>query len=365
MPRETTLEAPPDAVAVAPVSLALAEPRLPAVIPEPPPPRRRSPRVILVALVAAAAVIGGAWWFTHRGPALPPDIAWSNGRLEADAIDIDTKFPGRIAVILADEGDIVHEGQVVARMDTRDLEASLGQAEAQIEQAEHSIAAARAELDQAASQVKLNAQQLQRARTLLAQGFQTQEVVDQRQSAFDVARAVFIAAQARIDTSTAARDAARHSAELIRVNIADNALTAPKDGPIEYRLANVGEVLGAGGHVFTMLDMGYVYMDIFLPSSEAGRVALGADARIVLDAEPDAPLPAKVVFVAAQNQFTPKMVETKSERDRLMFRVRVRIDPELGRSEAAQLRAGAPGLGYVLLDRRATWPKDLQLAARG
>ena len=117
-----------------------------------------------------------------------------------------------------------------------------------------------------------------------ARGFQTQEVVDQRQSQFNVARAVYIAAQTQIETATAARDAAIHNAELIRVNIADSTLVAPKDGPIQYRLANVGEVLGAGGKVFTMLDMGYVYMDIFLPTAEAGRVALGADARIVLDA---------------------------------------------------------------------------------
>ncbi len=263
---------------------------------------------------------------------MPPGIAWSNGRLEAEEIDIDTKFAGRIATVLADEGDIVHAGQVVAQMDTRDLEASLSQAEAQIAQTDHSIAAARAELDQASSQVKLAAQELLRARTLLQKGFQTQEVVDQRQSQFNVAQAVYNATLARIDAATAARDAATHNANLIHVNITDNTLTAPKDGPIQYRLANVGEVLGAGGHVFTMLDMSYVYMDIFLPTGDAGRVGLGADARIVLDALPDIPIPAKVVFVASENQFTPKMVETKAERDRLMFRVRVRIDPSLARA---------------------------------
>jgi HlyD family secretion protein len=343
-----------------------SEAGLPAVIPEPQAPRPRHwLRLIAAAVVMAAIATGGIYWVTHNGPRLPPEIAWSNGRLEADEIDIATKFPGRIAAILADDGDIVRAGQVVARMDTRDLEASLQQAEAQIEQAGHSIVAAQAERDQAASQIKLTAQELQRARTLLTQGYQTQEVVDQRQSAFDVARSVYLAAQARIDASTAARDAAMHSAELIRVNIVDNTLVAPKNGPIEYRLANVGEVLGAGGRVFTMLDMSYVYMDVFLPSAEAGLVALGADVRIVLDARPDAPLPAKVVFVASQNQFTPKMVETRSERDRLMFRVRVRVDPDLAWTEATQMRAGAPGLAYVLLDSRVNWPTALQPQTRG
>jgi HlyD family secretion protein len=314
----------------------------------------------LAALAVVVAAIGGAYWFTHRGVGLPPGIAWSNGRLEANEIDIDTKFAGRVAAILADEGEVVLTGQVIARMDTRDLEASLRQAEAQIAQSEHSTAAAEAERDQAASQTKLAAQELQRARSLVSKGFETQEVMDQRQSQFEMARAAYIAAQARIDLQTAARDAAVHNAEVIRVHIADSTLVAPKDGPIQYRLANVGEVLGAGGRVFTMLEMSYVYMDIFLPTAEAGRIALGADARVVLDALSGAPLPAKVTFVASQNQFTPKMVETKSERDRLMFRVRVRIEPEVAKAQPGRLRAGLPGVAYVQLDRPEGWPSFLQ-----
>jgi HlyD family secretion protein len=335
---------------------------LPAVVPQPPPAPRRSSRWrLLLALLGVAIVAsGGAYWYTHQAPTLPPGIAWSNGRLEADQIDIDTKTPGRVAAVLVDEGAMVHAGQVVARMDTRDLEASLRQAEAQITEADHTIAGTRAVLEQAASQVVLTAQELQRARTLQGRGFETQEVVDQRQSQFNVARAVYTAAQTKIDASVAAREAAVHNAEVIRINIDDSTLVAPKDGPIQYRLANQGEVLGAGGRVFSMLDMGYVYMDVFLPTAEAGRVALGADARIVLDAMPKLPIPAKVTFVSSQNQFTPKMVETKSERDRLMFRVRVRIDPDTSRLQGTQIRSGLPGLAYVLLDPHDEWPPALR-----
>jgi len=194
----------------------------------------------------------------------------------------------------------------------------------------------------------------------VSKGFETQEVVDQRQTQFEVARAAYIAAQARVDSATAARNANVHSAEVIRVNIADSTLVAPREGPIQYRLANIGEVLGPGGRVFTMLEMSYVYMDIFLPTTEAGRIALGADARVVLDAQPGLPFPAKVAFVASHNQFTPKMVETKSERDRLMFRVRLRIEPELAKAQPALLRAGLPGIAYVQLDRQEGWPSFLQ-----
>jgi len=119
-------------------------------------------------------------------------------------------------------------------------------------------------------------------------------------------------------------------------------------------------VLAAGGKVFTMLDIEYVYMDIYLPTNEAGKVKIGADARIVLDAVPNVAIPAKVLFVATQAQFTPKTVETKDERDKLMFRVRVKIDPERLRARAASVRSGLPGVAYVKYDPQLAWPAKLQ-----
>jgi HlyD family secretion protein len=362
MAHETTSD--PDSRAF---STPVVEERLPAVVPPPaaPPRRHRWRAALLFVLLLAIGGAGAVYWFAHRAPPLPTGIAWSNGRLEADEIDIATKFAGRVAQVLVDEGDVVKTGQVVARMDTRDLEASLAQAQSMIEQAEHSIAANHSELEQEASAIKLASVELERARTLAARGFQTREVLDQRQQAYDAATAAYHATEARLRAATALRDAARHNAELIRVNIADNTLVAPKDGPIEYRLANVGEVLAAGGKVFTMLDATYVYMDIFLPTAEAGRAALGAAARILLDAMPGSPIPAKVVFVASQNQFTPKMVETKSERDKLMFRVRVRVDADWLRAHPGQARSGLPGLAYVLLDPQTAWPAFLQAGGSG
>jgi HlyD family secretion protein len=148
--------------------------------------------------------------------------------------------------------------------------------------------------------------------------------------------------------------------ELYKVDIADNTLVAPKDGRIQYRIANIGEVLPAGGKVFAMLDVSYVYMDVYLPTEEAGKVKVGTDARIVLDAYPEVAIPAKVSFIATQAQFTPKTVETKDERDKLMFRIRVKIDPERLRARADAVRSGLPGVAYVLLDPKVAWPPQLQ-----
>src|SRR5690348_15171584 len=125
---------------VAPSSLVepTAVPNLPVVVPPTPHyPRRQSwLRLSLLVVLVAAGISGGFYWHIHSAPALPPGFASGNGRLEADTIDIETKFAGRISKLLADEGDMVTPGQVVAVMDTQDLEATLKKNEALVRQAE-------------------------------------------------------------------------------------------------------------------------------------------------------------------------------------------------------------------------------------
>jgi HlyD family secretion protein len=336
---------------------------LPVVVPEPALRRARpkSRRLLLVVLtVVGAAVAGGYHWWQHAHPGMPPGFASGNGRLEADEIDIDTKFAGRIATISADEGDMVKPGQVVAAMDTRDLEASLKKAEATVRQAQRTLDEAKANLAQQQTQVTLATQELDRASALVPKGFAPVELLDQRRQQLNGAVAALSATAAKVGEAEHALDAAEHDVELYKVNIADNTLVAPREGRIQYRVANVGEVLAAGGKVFTMLDTAYVYMDIYLPTAEAGRIRLGSDARIVLDAYPAHVIPAKVVFIASQAQFTPKTVEIKDERDKLMFRIRVRIDPERLRTRAELVRSGLPGIAYVRTDPAVKWPPQLQ-----
>lgn len=325
--------------------------------------RRKWLRRAFLAFILLAAAGGAATWWVQSGPTLPPGIAWGNGRLEADQIDIDTKFPGRIAKLLAEEGDLVAPGQIVAVMDTQDLEASLRKAEALVLQARRALDAARANVAQQQAQLVLARQELERARFLTPKGFASKQLLDQRQQQMDSATAALAAAKDNVGVAEHALDAATHDVDLYRVNIADNALTTPRPGRIQYRVANIGEVLPAGGRVFTMLDATYVYMDIYLPTAEAGRVKVGTDARIVLDAYPDVAIPAKVVFLANQAQFTPKAVETRNEREKLMFRVRVRIDPELLKAHVDAVRSGLPGIAYVRLDPAVDWPAKLKGAA--
>jgi HlyD family secretion protein len=324
---------------------------------------RRWLKVVLPLAVVIGGAGGGTYWWLHSQPQLPPGIAFGNGRIEAQEIDIDTKFAGRISEILADAGDMVKAGQVVARMDTRDLSASLKKSQAAVSQAQKAIDESDANVVQQKSLLLLAQQEFDRANALLQKGAQTKEVVDQRQQTLDAANAALKAAQDRVVEFQHAAEASSHDVELNEVNIADNTLVAPTDGRVQYRIANIGEVLPVGGKVFTMLDISYVYMDVYLPTNAAGKVKIGSDARIVLDALPQLAIPAKVSFVATQAQFTPKTVETRSERDTLMFRIRAKIDPERLRIRADKVRSGLPGETYLLLDPATAWPARLQGSA--
>ncbi len=301
---------------------------------------------------------GGFYWWRLNQIRLPAGIVSGNGRIEAEEIDIATKFAGRVIERLADEGDMVTAGQVVARMDTRDIEATLRAAESQVQQAQRTLDEARANVVMQTTQVTLAQQELDRTKALVARGNATYELLDQRRQSLDGTNAALKASNDRVGQAVHALDAATHNVELYKVNIADNTLVAPTVGRIQYRIADVGEVLPAGGKVFTMLDISYVYMDVYLPTLPTGRVAIGQDARIVLDSYPKLSIPAHVSFVATQAQFTPKAVETEDERDKLMFRVKVRIDPSLLLAHASEVRTGLPGRAYIRVDPKVEWPAE-------
>ncbi|KAK0332074.1 hypothetical protein LTR94_026367, partial [Friedmanniomyces endolithicus] len=154
-------------------------------------------------------------------------------------------------------------------------------------------------------------------------------------------------------------EAGRATIQRIEADINDSSLRAPRDGRVQYRVAQPGEVVTAGGRVLSLVDLSDVTISFFLPATAAGRVAIGSEARIVLDAIPDYPIPARISFVADVAQFTPKTVETQSEREKMMFRVKARIDPALLRKHIAQVKTGLPGMAYVRIDPGVAWPASL------
>lgn len=337
-----------------------------------------------VALVGALAVMA---WERYGANGETEDFARSNGRIEGTEIDVAAKSAGRVSAILVNEGDFVTAGQVVARMDTATLQAQRHQAEAQLQEAQSAVATARSQLAQRESEkaaaqasavkqnveLKLARQKLSRSKALAGEGFLSAQAVDDDRARVDSAQAALEAARAQVTAADAgiasARSevaraqsstaAAQANIDRIQSDIDDSALRAPRDGRVQYLVARVGEVVGAGGRVLNLVDLSDVYMTFFLPTKEAGRVALGAEVRLVLDAAPQYVIPAQVSFVADVAQFTPKTVETQSERQKLMFRVKAQIDRKLLDRYITQVKTGLPGMAYVRIDPKSEWPAKL------
>ena len=320
---------------------------------------RLSGRPVFAGLVIAAllAAAGFAWW--NGRDRLPDHLAVGNGRIEAEIVHVATKYPGRVIEVRVQEGDRVESGQVVALMDARELRADLARAEARVAQAFEDRAEAAAQIVEKRSLLRFADRELDRAVSLLKSGHATEERVDERRADRDSLAAGLRAAEARQAAADRAEEAAQAEVEGVRARLDDTVLTAPRPGRVQYRLAEPGEVLAAGGRVLTVADLSDVTMTIFLPTAEAGRLAIGSEARIVLNAAPGYVFPAKVGFVADTAQFTPREVETRSERDKLMFRVKLRIAPELLRQYEDRVKPGLPGEAYVLLTPDGGWPEDL------
>jgi len=358
--------------------------------PADPPPPRSAVRRYAAPFAIALAVGFAAWygWRHYTADTLPEGIARGNGRIEGVEIDIATRIPGRLKEILVNESDFVTPGQVLAVMDTDQLEANRRQAIAQRERARIGVASARSvvtqrEAERAANvavvaqrkaQVAAAESRLARSEELAKTGFVSKQALDDDRAAAQSARATVAAAQAQVAASAAAIAAAKsqvvdgESAEAaaaaaidaVTADIADATLKAPRAGRVQYIVARPGEVLAGGGRVLNLVDLSDVYMTFFLPTVQAGRVALGAPVRIVLDAAPQYVIPAKVSFVADVAQFTPKTVETEEERAKLMFRVRAQIPADLLRKHIERVKTGLPGVAYVRIDDHAVWPAFLE-----
>ncbi|WP_417316910.1 HlyD family secretion protein [Emcibacter sp.] len=318
-------------------------------------------RNLVIFVIILAAVVGGVRWWQARNSESFSDFASGNGRIEADQVDVATKYGGRIVAIYANEGDLVQPGQVLAVMDTAEEEALLEEARAAIAQAEQTVHEVEATIVQRESELKFAEQELERTKTLVAKGHVSQQQADQKISARDIAVAALSAARARFKTTEQAVASARAEVKRVKIQIDEATLKSPVHGRVLYRLAENGEVLGAGGKVLTLIDLSDIYMTIFLPSVEAARIRFGAEARIRIDAAPGRVIPAVVTFVSPEAQFTPKQVETRDEREKLMFRVKVTIPSELVMKNIERVKTGVRGQAFVQLNKETPWPDELQI----
>jgi HlyD family secretion protein len=320
----------------------------------------RTLKIALAVIAVAVIAFVGYRFFESRRSAVPEGIAYGNGRIEAKLADVSAKEALRVKDILVDEGDLVRPGQVLVHLDTVTLDAELAEASANVAAANERLAVAEATITKVKSQIKLARIEADRSRRLVAENAGSQREYDVRMAAVETNTAALAEAEAQLETARREVTVAEANAATVQTRIDDATLKSPVLGRVLYRLAEPGEVLAAGGKALTLVNLEDVYMEIFLPAAEAAAVKVGAEGRLTVDFEPGRSAVGYVSFVSPEAQFTPKEVETKSEREKLVFRVKIQVPKSLVTHYIQRIKTGVRGVGYVKISESAVWPDWLQ-----
>ncbi len=316
---------------------------------------------LLVIILVVVVLAGIAYWKIFRADSGTPEgVAVVNGRLELDRIDVASLYAGRVEDIYVQEGDLVEKDQPLARLSSTQVTAQLNAAKAQKARALEAVVRSQAEIDSYQQQANVAKLDLDNARKLKRDNLVSTTEVARRESSYQAAVARVNAAKAAEAEAQAAVEQAEADIERIADMDTDMVIKSPIGGRVEYKIADVGNVLGVGGKVVSVLDLNDVYINVFLPSYQSNQVSINDEARIVVDGV-DAVFPATITYVASEAQFTPKSVETTEERAKLMFKVKLQVPQDIARQQQALLKGGMTALGYVKYDRQAQWPENLQV----
>ena len=317
-------------------------------------------KYVILGLVVIGAVSFAVWKNQQLQAEELVGIAAVNGRLELKRLDVATLYPGRVEEILVQEGDEVKINQPLARLSSTISQTQVSGALAQKKRAEETVSRALAEIDARQQQAKVAKLELDNAFKLRRDNLISSTELERRQSAYNASLAAVNTTQAAKAEAEAAVAQAKAQLEKAQSQYEDMIIKAPKDGRLEYQIAEVGNVLGAGGKVVSVLDPTDTYINVFLTAQQMNQIKLGDDARIVLDGI-HAVFPAKITFVANNAQFTPKSVETTEERAKLMFKVKLQIPVDIALKYKGLLKGGMTAIGYVKYDPQAQWVEQLDV----
>ncbi|QEY26573.1 HlyD family secretion protein [Neisseria zalophi] len=309
-------------------------------------------------ILLMVAAVGSYIYMQQDSNTLPEGFAQSNGRLELNRFDIASLYPGRVQAVLVEEGSDVEEGDILAELSSTTSSSQLAAANAQKQRANEAVARADAEIKAYQQQQKVAQMELDNAQMLKRDNLISTAEVNKRLAARNGATASVRAAQAARAEAVAAVAAAQAQIDQASSANDDMTIRTPKAGRVEYKIAETGSVIAAGSKVVSLLDPADVYMNIFLPNTQISRLKVGDDARIILDGL-SAVFPAKISFIATDAQFTPKSVETQNEREKLIFKVKLKIPPETALRYRGLLKGGMTGNGYVRMDNSQQWPSEL------
>ncbi|TCP97272.1 HlyD family secretion protein [Cricetibacter osteomyelitidis] len=310
--------------------------------------------LLLIIVVAASSYF---YWQHSEQTADNGNIAQSNGRLELNRLDIASLYAGRVQEIFVDEGDNVKKDQILTALSSETANAQLSAAKAQRQQALDAVNRATAQVETYVQQQKVAQLDLDNALKLRKENLVSNSEVTKRRADLDRIKAAVQSAQAAQAEAKAATEAAQAQIDQSSSIINDLVIRSPIDGKVEYRFVELGNVVNAGTRVASLLDPSDVSMNIFVPMTEMAKLKVGDEARIVLDGI-DAVFPATISYIADYNQFTPKSVETRQERTKFMFKIKLKVSAEVALKYNSLLKSGMSGNGYVRLNN-ADWRPNL------
>jgi HlyD family secretion protein len=278
------------------------------------------------------------------------NVVHLNGRIEAPTVDLGPKVPGRVLEVLVREGDRVKAGALLARLDLGETSIAVEREQAGVRSAQaraedvaagsrpEEIAAAQAEVSDRRAAVGLAQKETERQRFLLDRKVGTQRDYDRARTDLERARAALTASQqraelvregARTQQNAAAQAETQRAQATLKQSMAiarENEIRAPADGVILHRLAEPGQLVGAGQAAVTMAFANRLYVRTFIPETKLGKVRMGMAARVSVDAFPGREFAARITEVSPEAEFTPKAVETKSERVNLVYGAKADLD---------------------------------------
>mgnify|MGYP001243230769 FL=1 len=309
----------------------------------------------LLAVLAAASY--GAYLYLQPEK-LPDSLLYGNGRIEAVEVAVASEVAGRILESRLVEGERVRRGDLLVRVDDKDLRISLAQSQAEMSALVREKARLQEELRVAAHHAETMTADARRYRELEARGTVGAQRREQADNAFREARGRADVLQARLGEVDARIEAAWQRTRLIESQVEKAEILSPIDGTILVKAAEAGELAQPGRTVAVLADLSRLELRVFVPESDIGKVKLGDPARVRVDAFGDRTAEASVLRVDQRAQFTPRDIHTPEERVRLVFGVTLSVANLTG-----ELKPGMPADAWILWRAGASWPERL-VAAR-
>ncbi len=263
------------------------------------------------------------------------NVITASGTIETVEVTVSAKVGGEIMALLVDEGSTVKKGDTLALIDRTDLTIQLKQAEANAEALEaqyklirrgfraEDIAQAEATFSNAENDVK-------RAEHLFTSNTITQKQLDDARTRFVLAHQSYVKMKhgSRIEEIDAARakwNLAKAQVESVQKKLSDSYVVAPAQGAITQKAVEQGDVVLPNGALFRISRLDRVYLMIYVSEVELANVTLGQEARVYIDAYPDRPMTGTITYISDKAEFTPKNVQTKDDRTKLVFGVKIEV----------------------------------------